>query len=692
MSGLAGHMPHIHEDYTLTLSQLKNLLKELSSGTVFGTEKLDGQNLYISYSLKEGCAKAARNLGNIKSGGLDANSLAEKFRGRGSIEKSFNEAFASFEKVVSLMTEEEVRNIFGEDANTYYNVEVIDPRTSNIIEYTEKAVVIHRSNHKGDSNIVELEIALERIKSNDYGVHLNERRVLPSSDIDEHIDKISTLFSDRGLGEDSTIADFVVNGCLPSVMELGLSRHTNSQILKRLVTGNKPNLNEIKKGYDKETQTKISNLVKDKSVRRNAISPLENSLGECSAHMLKNFSSNYLKSDNIQNFSEQIQAAKKIIEESPYDKARDILNFNMSRLVHIEGNLMESEGFAFEYGDKVFKITGNFSPINQILGLYNFGRGEVPALKEEQDIDPEKVPVQKIALFPGAFKPPHMGHFRSVESILRDNKADKVVVLISNPSSEKSQRSLGSGRVISSADSKEIWEKMAAGNPNIEIVVSDQPSPVSSVFDYVGEDGSAPKGASIVLVASEKGSDAKRFSSVSKYVRDDLQVSVEALPSVQHSVSYLHNLSQDKEILNNMPSILNSESPKDFHASDMRYLIGLAQDGNKNAKYLLNDFLPKNVVDYVLTLFSVDLSEDFQAKMKKRLSKAHSRLLDQGGQENSAPYTKKREKDKSNAFLAKEEEEIEEISSMGSGAVAGYSAPLGTKKKKKKKNFPIYIG
>jgi len=48
--------------------------------------------------------------------------------------------------------------------------------------------------------------------------------------------------------------------------------------------------------------------------------------------------------------------------------------------------------------------------------------------------------------------------------------------------------------------------------------------------------------------------------------------------------------------------------------------------------------------------------------MKKRLSKAHSRLLDQGTQDPGPAYGNKRVPDKSNAFIAKENEEIEEVS------------------------------
>jgi hypothetical protein len=690
MSGLGGHMPHIHEDYNLTFSQVKKILTELSTGATRGTEKLDGQNLYISYSFAEGCAKAARNKTNIDNGGMTSSELANKFSGRGDIESSFNDAFSRFEKVVSLMTEEEKEQVFGRNADVYYNVEILDPRTRNIIEYNTKSLVVHRSNHivcKGHANFLALETAFARVKSSRFGVVVNQERTIEdmgNSFLSPYLDEIDNLQETAGLTENSTIAEYFIKNCLQSVMELGLQKEKSAQILKRLVTRKVPHLNEIKKGLTSEEKKQVSALIQDRSFSRNAILPLEKVVHGFSVAVLKEFRSGYSSNSGGRDLYERFQTARDKIESSPYDKAREILSLNLSKISKPEEVIFETEGFVFPHGNSVYKITGNFAPVNQILGLFTFGRGEVPPLKESA----EDSPVQKIAVFPGAFKPPHMGHIMVIDHLLSNEGVDKVVVLISDPSNPKSQRSISKQRDISAQDAKEIFDKMLHGRPGVEIRISASSSPVTSMFDYIGEDGDAPKDATIILASSDKEDDASRFRSVQKYAREDLDVASVAIPAFKHSSSYLHNLSQDKKVLNNLPSMVGSGDPKKFHASDMRYLISLAQEGNETALFLLKDFLPENVIEYVLRLFSVDLSEDFQSKMKKRLSQAHSRLLDQGGQKNSTPYEKKRDKDKSNAFLAKEEDELEEISAMAGGSVAGYSAPLATKKKKKKKKFP----
>ena len=76
-------------------------------------------------------------------------------------------------------------------------------------------------------------------------------------------------------------------------------------------------------------------------------------------------------------------------------------------------------------------------------------------------------------------------------------------------------------------------------------------------------------------------------------------------------------------------------------------------------------------------------SGKFQTSMRKRLSKAHATYLDMGRKDltkHGGGFRLDRPKDTSNAFLA--EEELDETSSMASGAVAGYSGPIGKQNKR----------
>ena len=146
MGGVAGHMDHLYENPNLSFEKIIEILTAASNGELSYQEKVDGQNLFLSYSIPEG-AKGARNKGNLRSGGLDAAGLAQKFAGRGNLEKAFNGGFRTFEKAVEALSKEEKQRIFGPDANIWYNAEVMDPGNPNVILYDDKTLKIHDVGH-----------------------------------------------------------------------------------------------------------------------------------------------------------------------------------------------------------------------------------------------------------------------------------------------------------------------------------------------------------------------------------------------------------------------------------------------------------------------------------------------------------------------------------------------------------------
>ena len=81
MGGVAGHMDHLYDNRDLSFSEMKEIMAAASDADLKTEEKVDGQNLFLSYSIPEGKAKGARNKGNLRAGGLDAPGLATKFAG-----------------------------------------------------------------------------------------------------------------------------------------------------------------------------------------------------------------------------------------------------------------------------------------------------------------------------------------------------------------------------------------------------------------------------------------------------------------------------------------------------------------------------------------------------------------------------------------------------------------------------------
>jgi len=109
-------------------------------------------------------------------------------------------------------------------------------------------------------------------------------------------------------------------------------------------------------------------------------------------------------------------------------------------------------------------------------------------------------PEQTIALFPGAFKPPHKGHFDVVEKLLK--AADQVVVLVSPKMREG----------VSADESIAVWDLYKPKfNGSVEVRVAAGDSPVGEVYDVVKNNPDTN-----FIVAFGKG-EMDRYKSIEKY-------------------------------------------------------------------------------------------------------------------------------------------------------------------------------
>jgi len=274
------------------------------------------------------------------------------------------------------------------------------------------------------------------------------------------------------------------------------------------------------------------------------------------------------------------------------------------------GDVVAHEGVVLR-NDKLFgpnpvKITGEF-----IVGNMGgeFGKLEEVELDAVDITDPDPIGsgagTDTIAIVPGAFKPPHLGHVRMVEHYA--SEADKVIVLISNPL--KNQRTLADGTVISASVSKQIWELLIAHLPNVEVKISDSASPITATYGFIGKNGPVKPGSEIILGVCTKGNDIARYKQVSRYVKEGVVIrSIEAcaVAPAQHSAEYMFLLG-NSPLGEEMPSVLAHEKdPRNFHASDMRYLLGKATE-DEEAVELLEDFIgDPDKIDDVLSILNID--------------------------------------------------------------------------------------
>jgi cytidyltransferase-like protein len=534
--GVHGHMSHLYDNYDLTFSTMKKILIAAAQGELEGTEKTDGQNLYISYDVKTGKAKGARNKGDIKAGGVDAAGLAQRFGGRGALEFTFSESLAAFEKAVQTFSKEQQIRIFGPDVNIYYNCEIQDPRTANVINYDTKSLSIHRlggaefdraTGNKMETdvsaNAEALEVALSKTQKAEEGQYRVEfdaiRRLEALSDesvLNNTLSKLEDEMSDAGISDNQTIADYLIASISKVIdSQVELPEENKIALIKRILgvsKGEGVKKVQIVKNLDPDVASIVLSLIdRGDEIKTLAIYPIEDIIHDFAVEMLKTLESLYVLNNKkeVRRLRAEVSKAITAIESSGNVTAMEILKKQMEKLKSVENISTAAEGFVFSYDGYMYKFTGNFAPVNQLLGLFKYGRGNVPPMQKVDEsqvleivTDDEPELVQTVAVFPGSFKPPHKGHMAVVEYLA--DRFDKVIVFVSDPKKAENIR-----MNLPASKSAEIFNLYIAEAGLADKAVAQAslfPTPIAAAFDYAVKEKFDPP-AKVYFATSEKDAD-----------------------------------------------------------------------------------------------------------------------------------------------------------------------------------------
>ncbi len=94
--------------------------------------------------------------------------------------------------------------------------------------------------------------------------------------------------------------------------------------------------------------------------------------------------------------------------------------------------------------------------------------------------------MEKIALLPGGFKPPHAGHYNMAKWLANNTDADTVVVKVGAKERDGITREI----------SLKLWNLYRLSDPDsprIAILASNSNSPVQDVYDFIEKE--APEGS-----------------------------------------------------------------------------------------------------------------------------------------------------------------------------------------------------
>jgi len=537
MGGVAGHMDHLYDNPTLTFAKMKEIMDAASNGQLKTEEKVDGQNLFLSYSIPEGKAKGARNKGNLKKGGLDSTELAQKFAGRGGLEKAFSGGFSAFEKAVEALSDEEKERIFGPDTNIWYNAEIMDPGSRNVINYDNKTLKIHNVGHfvfdrkSGDKKPIPqgilriLDNALNRmqksLKDHDFSLAreaiINLKGLENDTALNKAKSRISGALAAEGLSDKNTIQEFIfqrlVNG-IDNDLSPNLKKELAKYLLK--IPGN-IGLKALKKGLNQQNLTELVSLVNNKrTLLQEAILPIETAVHDFTVAILESVQSIFIADGKkeVQRQKEELAVAVKAITDSGAEdpQAMAVMQRHLNKIKDFSYITTPVEAVVFDYDGHTYKFAGNFAPINQILGIFRYPKKGKKLTTENigfnSQIITEKIG-KKVALLPGGFKPPHAGHYGLAKKLSSESDIDEVIVIIG----KKPRASKDDPRVIITAeDSKRLWDLYTQSDDNIKIRIQEGKTPVADVYDLIADENSFSEGDTVVLGKSDKDIGDKRYA------------------------------------------------------------------------------------------------------------------------------------------------------------------------------------
>jgi hypothetical protein len=114
-----------------------------------------------------------------------------------------------------------------------------------------------------------------------------------------------------------------------------------------------------------------------KVLMKNAIAPIEHAVHNFAIEVLRGLHSTLVNNNDeeIVRIRNAVATAVRAIQSSGDAKAMDVLATQMKKLGSIENITTAMEGIVFIYKGNAYKFTGAFAPVNQILGLFRYGRG-----------------------------------------------------------------------------------------------------------------------------------------------------------------------------------------------------------------------------------------------------------------------------------------------------------------------------
>jgi len=401
--GAAGHMMHPFDDKDLTFDDFRKFIEAGLQGEMTfdeePTEKTDGQNVFAT--VKNGQVLFARNKGQLIAP-LNLSGITAMFKDHPSelVRDTFVFAANDLAKSLSKLKTQDQEKYFDNGKN-FMNMELIYSKNPNVINYDRDVIQFHGIKiTDGNGNIIdemgsnsakEISNLLDKVEANVGKVFtiIPPQALKLHKDIDfeekkpyfmKKIDALQSRYNLNGYDEVSRYHEMWWREEIAKSFS-GLTSDVIEGLLQRWAYDNKSALpfTAMKKLVDDNGMKAIQayDKISAKKYKEN-IRPFEDLFLEFGSVVLKN-AANFVAASpdaEMQRLHNQIRTeADKIMKGDNVAQIAKV-EAELARLARIGGveSIIPTEGLVFKYNGKIYKLTGTFAAINQLMGIIKYGR------------------------------------------------------------------------------------------------------------------------------------------------------------------------------------------------------------------------------------------------------------------------------------------------------------------------------
>lgn len=382
------HIKHPYEDRELTVGSLCELAAAVALGTAKDvTEKLDGVSLMYTCTARFE-PRAARNMTDVKAGGMHHSVLDARFTGRGVVQDTFNNGFAAIRRFLLDQPSSAILKACN-DGQTFFTAEILYSRNPNVVRYDTDTVVLHSnpvitrttekvttlSCEQAAAAFAPLEKGCDGAQSQGWVVRgpckvaLQELADLNTLDT---FTRAAEAWGDQG----ESLQDCLLRRAEVTLRSMGLvggtleaaagrlSERDGSATLTQLRSRVSGDVYRLLKGSDDWVSATLR--------------PLELAVAEFGAAVAAGVKPTLLSDhqSQVERVRQKLSESVALVKASPDPRVTAYAKPHLEKLASVERFQTAVEGIVVPWRGALYKFTGMFAPANALMGLCKYGLGK----------------------------------------------------------------------------------------------------------------------------------------------------------------------------------------------------------------------------------------------------------------------------------------------------------------------------